>query len=425
MAEALAICTRFGQPVAVQGGLTGLAGGANPHPGEIVLSLARLNAIEDFDAVGGTVVVQAGVTLEQLQLAAREQGWFFPLDLGARGSCQLGGNAATNAGGNRVIRHGMMRESVLGLEVALADGRLLSMLGRMVKNNAGFDLKHLFIGSEGTLGVITRLSLRLVPGPAASCTVLCALADFDAASRLLREARRCLPELTAFELMWDDFFQASARAIGRASPFAVPHPLYALIETLGSDAQAGAAAVERLMEAALGDGLVTDAVIAHSMQQAQQLWSFREGIGELLSQMKPCVTFDVSVELPAMEALVDRLRRELGEHYPAQQHLHFGHLGDGNLHLVTGPHPEEAQRHEIEERVYAAVGAVGGSISAEHGIGMVKKPFLHYSRDAAEVGLMQGMKNLLDPGGILNRERVVDPGCGAREQGTLSEGLAR
>ena len=407
VAAALRVCAAFAQPLAVQGGLTGLAGGANPQPGEIALSLARLNAVEDIDDAGGTAVVQAGVTLEQLQTAARERGWFFPLDLGARGSCQLGGNAATNAGGNRVVRYGMMRDAVLGLEVALADGTLLGMLDRVVKNNAGFDLKHLFVGSEGTLGVITRLALRLVPQPSAGCTVLCAVRDFAAATRLLREARRRLAEMTAFELMWHDFFEASAEVIGAASPFAEAHPLYVLIETLGGDAEGGAAAVERFLEAALEDGTVVDAVVAASLDQAARLWAFREGIAELLPRVRPYATFDVSVAMPLMDGLVARLRALLAEHHPTRRHFFFGHLGDNNLHMVCGPLDAPGEFEALEGRVYREVGLYGGSISAEHGIGMVKKPFLHESRDAAQVALMRGLKGLLDPQGILNRGRVV------------------
>lgn len=408
VAQAVRICMRFGQPLCVQGGLTGLAGGANPQNGEIILSLQRLNAIEDFDSIGGTVVVQAGVTLEQLQTAAVQQGWFFPLDLGARGSCQLGGNAATNAGGNRVLRYGMMRESVLGLEVALADGTLLTMLDRVIKNNAGFDLKHLFVGTEGTLGIITRLSLKLAPAPLSSCTVLCAVKDFTAATQLLREARRRLPELSAFELMWSDFFEASAKAIHKTSPFTHAYPLYVLIETLGGDPDASTAAIERFLETEMENGVVADAIVAQSVEQATQLWAFREGISELLSHLRPCAAFDVSVAVPKMDDLVCQLRSLLEQKYPTQQHLFFGHLGDGNLHLISGPIPDATQLEALEELVYRAVGLANGSISAEHGIGVVKKPFLHHSRDAAELHVMRQLKQLLDPGQILNPGRVVD-----------------
>lgn len=408
VAQAVRICMRFGQPLCVQGGLTGLAGGANPQNGEIILSLQRLNAIEDFDSVGGTVVVQAGVTLEQLQTAATQQGWFFPLDLGARGSCQLGGNAAINAGGNRVLRYGMMRESVLGLEVALADGTLLTMLDRVIKNNAGFDLKHLFVGTEGTLGIITRLSLKLAPAPLSSCTVLCAVNDFTAATQLLREARRRLPELSAFELMWSDFFEASAKAIHKTSPFSHPYPLYVLIETLGGDADTSTTAIEHFLETEMENEVVADAVVAQSVEQATQLWAFREGVSELLSHLRPCAAFDVSVAIPKMDDLVCKLRSLLEQKYPTLQHLFFGHLGDGNLHLICGPLADTTQLEVLEELVYQAVGIADGSISAEHGIGMVKKPFIHHSRDTAELHVMRQLKHLLDPGQILNPGRVVD-----------------
>lgn len=408
VATVLRECHLHHWPVAIQGGLTGLAGGANPKPGEIALSLSRLAAIEDFDEEGGTVVVQAGVTLEQLQAAVQQRGWTFPLDLGARGSCQLGGNAATNAGGNLVLRFGMMRQSVLGLEVALADGTLLTMLDRVIKNNAGFDLKHLFIGSEGALGVITRLSLKLEPARNATCTVLCGLDSFQASSALLRSAKRGLPELSAFELMWRDFFDASAQCNGRSLPFDRPYPLYVLIEAQAVEQAACEASVERFLAAALEDGTVCDAIVSQSVEQARQLWAYREGVSELLSSAKPCAAFDVSVALPAMEALTVQLRDVLQERHPDKLHLFFGHLGDGNLHLISGPYPDEAERHAVETLVYRTVGSKAGSVSAEHGIGVVKKPFLPFSRSADELAVMEHIKRLLDPRGILNRGRIFD-----------------
>ncbi|WP_295548451.1 FAD-binding oxidoreductase [uncultured Pseudacidovorax sp.] len=408
VARALRACHLHATPIAVQGGLTGLAGGANPQGGEVVLSLGRLDAIELLDAQGATAVVQAGVTLQALQEAAQVHGLSFPLDLGARGSCQLGGNAATNAGGNRVLRFGMMRNLVLGLEVALPDGRLLTMLDRVIKNNAGYDLKHLFIGSEGTLGVITRLSLGLVPQPSWTGTAMCAVPDFPAALSLLRMARATMPGLTAFELMWRGFFDAGAKAIGAASPFAGPAPLYVLLESVAGSEEQGQAAFEHALERAMDEGLVQDAVIAQSQAQAAQLWAFREGVSELLSAHKPCAAFDVSVPIERMDALVQELSTRLESAYPAQSHLFFGHLGDGNLHLISGPFTSHEELAQAEAVVYACVGRFEGSISAEHGIGMVKRDFLGHSRDDAQVGLMRQLKGLLDPHGILNPGRIFE-----------------
>ena len=406
VAAVLKICSEHGQRLVVQGGLTGLAGGATPMASEIVLSLARLNAIEDLDSVGGTVLVQAGVILEELANQAEAAGWYFPLDLGARGSCQVGGNAATNAGGNRVIRFGTMRELVLGLEVALPDGRLLTMLNRVTKNTTGIDLKHLFIGAEGTLGVITRLVLKLSPLPTASTTALCALPSFDAATRLVRDLRRSLPSLSAFEVMWAAYLETGAEACGLRLPFHDAHPVYVLLETLGTDEHAERMALETNLEAALESGVVADVIVAKSMDDAKRLWAYRESIGELLGRLKPFAAFDVGIPMPAMDAFVESVGAELERLFPNQRHLFFGHIGDGNLHVLSGPHDSPTSLHEVEKVVYAATGRAGGSISAEHGIGVVKKDFLHFSRSREELDLMRTIKSMLDPRGILNVGRV-------------------
>lgn len=406
VAAVLRTCTEQQRRVVVQGGLTGLAGGATPRPGEVVLSLARMNTIEDIDTVGGTALVQAGVVLDVLAQEVEAAGWNFPLDLGARGSCQIGGNAATNAGGNRVIRFGTMRELVLGLEVALPDGRLLTMLNRVTKNTTGIDLKHLFIGAEGTLGVITRLVLKLSPRPTASATALCALPSFDAATRLLRDLRRAMPSLSAFELMWADFLQAGMEVSDLRPPFASSHPVYVLVETLGSDEGSERAALEACLGEALEAGQLEDVIVAQSLDDAKRLWAYRESIGELLGALKPFAAFDVGIPMPAMDAFVESVGDALARRFPHQRHLFFGHIGDGNLHVLSGPHASEEGLHAVEEVVYAATGRAGGSISAEHGIGVVKKPFLKFSRSAAEVELMRGLKSLLDPQGTLNMGRI-------------------
>jgi FAD/FMN-containing dehydrogenase len=407
VAAALEVCNRFRRQVVIQGGLTGLAGGATPHAGEVALSLSKLNQIEEIDIIGGTATVQAGVVLEELQQRVEQLGWYFPLDLGARGSCQVGGNAAVNAGGNRVIRYGTMRELVLGLEVALPDGRLMTMLNRVRKNTTGIDLKHLFIGSEGLLGVITRLVVSLSPKPSSACTALCAFASFEAATRLVRDCRAALPNLSAFEVMWDSFMAAACEIGELRQPFDTSAPVYALIETLGSDEAAQRLQLESLLGEALEAGTVIDAIVAQSLDDSTRLWAYRETVGELLSATKPHAAFDVGVPMASMERFVDKTRDALASRFPHQKHLFFGHIGDGNLHVLSGPYPEPEDLHRVEELVYEAIEHVGGSISAEHGIGVIKKEFLHNTRSADEIALMRNLKQLLDPAGILNAGRVV------------------
>ncbi|MBB3003984.1 FAD/FMN-containing dehydrogenase [Paraburkholderia tropica] len=407
VADALAICSRHSKKVVVQGGLTGLAGGATPKTGEVALSLAKLNVIEDIDLVGGTAIVQAGVILETLQQKVEEQGWCFPLDLGARGSCQIGGNAAVNAGGNRVIRYGVMRQLTLGIEVALPDGRLIDMMNRVTKNTTGIDLKHLFIGSEGTLGVITRIVVQLFPKPSVACTALCALPSFDAATDLIRECRSSLPSLSAFEVMWHDFVSAAREIAHLRPPFEVGAPVYVLMETLGTDEASERAQLERVLGTAIERGMVSDAIVAQSLDESERLWIYRETVGELLSALKPHAAFDVGIPMASMEKFVERVRYELTRDFPARKHLFFGHIGDGNLHVLSGPYKDEAALHHVEELVYNAVRDFGGAISAEHGIGVVKRDFLNNSRSDQEVSLMADLKRLFDPAEILNAGRVI------------------
>ncbi|WP_433695480.1 FAD-binding oxidoreductase [Paraburkholderia phenoliruptrix] len=407
VARALRVLANHRQAVVVQGGLTGLAGGATPQAGEVALSLARVNAIGSFDRIGGTLTVQAGVPLEQLQTFVEAEGWFFPLDLGARGTCHIGGNAATNAGGNRVIRFGTMRELILGLEVALPDGTMLSMMNRVTKNTTGVDLKQLFIGSEGTLGVITRLVLKLEPKPSAANTALCAVASFDEATRLLKYLRARLANLSSFELMWQDFMSAAMEIAHLKAPFGVAYPVYVLIETLSESDDDDRRALEQALERMLEEGIVQDVIIAQSIEHAKQLWAYRETVGELLSKLKPHAAFDIGIPMDRMEQFVEEARASLSERFPQQTHLFFGHLGDGNLHLLSGPYADASDLLTVEELIYAAVIEAEGCISAEHGIGVIKRDFLHQSRSADEIALMRELKNLLDPAGVLNAGRIL------------------
>ncbi|HEX5047780.1 MAG TPA: FAD-binding oxidoreductase, partial [Gammaproteobacteria bacterium] len=399
---------RARQPVVVQGGLTGLAGGATPRPGEIAISLERLTGIEELDRASQTMTVRAGTPLQIVQQAAAEAGYLFPLDLGARGSCTIGGNIATNAGGNQVIRFGMMRSLVLGIEAVLADGTVVSSLNKMLKNNTGYDLKQLFVGSEGTLGVVTRAVLRLFPKMPSKVTALCAVRDLDAAVALLHRLQAQLGgSLSAFEAMWASYFHYVLEHMpALASPFGVRHPLYALVEVEGADDTSDRERLERALAAALEAGEIVDAAVAQSRRDTQAFWAIRDAIGEVTPTLQPMLGFDISLPIDAMNAFLARVNADFARFRDPVTNLVFGHIGDSNLHLAVTTHERDGL-DELCDLVYDAVGAHGGSVSAEHGIGIVKRKYLHHSRNAAELALMKRLKIALDPHGILNPGRVL------------------
>jgi len=410
VSQVLRWCHDHGVAVVTQGGLSGLVHGADAAPAELILSLERMRRIEDIDAVQHTATVQAGVPLQALQEAADAAGLQFPLDLGARGSATLGGNAATNAGGNRVIRYGMTREMVLGLEVVLADGTVLPMLNRLLKNNAGYDLKQLFIGSEGTLGVITRLTLRLRDKPRSHDVALVALPDFAALVALLHHLSRSLGgSLSAFEAMWPAFYHlvTTPPAPGRA-PLPHGHAFYALVESQGGDPAADGERFAAALADAMAQGLVADAAIARSDGERAALWGLRDDVAQVRAGGTP-VVFDISLPVASMERFVDTLASRLSDEIGEHRLWVFGHLGDGNLHVIVQIRPEDAPalRPRIEALVYRPLAELGGSVSAEHGIGLEKKPWLHVSRSSAEIALMRTLKAALDPKGILNPGKVV------------------
>lgn len=405
----LRLCSEHRVPVVPQGGLTGLAGAAVPRADAIALSLERMNAIESLDAAAGTLTVQAGATLQSVQEAAAARGLLFGVDFGARGSCQIGGALSTNAGGNGVLQFGMMREQALGLEVVLADGRVLPMLRPMLKNNTGYDLKQFFIGAEGTLGVITRALLRLHPAPRAKATALVALPDFEAALALLRRLGARFPgALAAFELMWRDFVQTSLRWQQLREPFDAVHPLVALVDVAGEDEAALREALESALADVMEEGAALDAVIAQSQSQARAFWKIREATAELPVHMHPPINLDVSLPMASIGRFADDCRAALDARWPGHHSLFFGHVGDSNLHVTTDGQAIGGDAEAFERMVYAQVEARGGSISAEHGIGLHKKPYLGASRSPDELAAMRAIKQALDPLHLLNPGKVFD-----------------
>lgn len=407
VSAALRLCHQHRIPVVPQGGLTGLAGAAVPVPGGVVISLERMNAIEDINPRSMLMTVQAGVTLQAAQEAAVAAGMVFGVDLGARGSCQIGGNVSTNAGGNGVLQHGMMREQVLGLEVVLADGTVLPMLRPMLKNNTGYDLKQFFIGAEGTLGVITRVLLRLRPMPQAKATALVAMPSFDQALAVLQHMQqRFGNSVAAFELMWDNFVQTSMRWQKLRAPFAGSHPLLALIDVDGKDEASLREAVEAALGEAMEAGDVLDAVIAQSHTQAKTLWKLREAPAEMNAHMHPPVNFDVSLPQAEIGRFADAVQAAFDARWPGHHSIFFGHVGDGNLHVSTDGKTVNGECDAVEAELYRIVGEFHGSVSAEHGIGLHKKPFLALSRTPQELAAMRAIKAALDPLNLMNPGKV-------------------
>ena len=411
VAAVLRLCHERGQTVVPQAGLTGLVRGASTAPGDLILSMERMNAVREIDNANRTMTVEAGVTLQAAQEAADAAGLFLPLDLAARGSCTIGGNIATNAGGNRVIRYGMTRENILGLEAVLADGTVLSSMNRMIKNNAGYDLKHLFIGSEGTLGIVTLAVLRLREQPQSRLTALAALESFQAIASFLKHMDRSLGGgLSAFEVMWREFYEAVATVVRPHSPpLPFGHAYYVVVEFLGADEDADRARFEAALEQAFDAGLLADAVLASSSTQAREIWDIRDQSEHAESASGPTVTFDVSLPIGAMEDYVAKVQGELAAQGRRPGCFVFGHLGDGNLHFMVPAEPgSDTDRHAVEAVVYGHLESLRGSVSAEHGIGLEKKAWLGHSRTPEELAVMRTLKRALDPKGVLNPGKVFD-----------------
>ncbi len=407
----LKLCHAAGQPIVGQGGMTGLVTAAKPQGGEIPISFERMNQVEEVDTKTGTMTVQSGTPLQIVQERAEADGFIFPLDLGARGSCTIGGNLSTNAGGNRVIRYGMTRDLVLGVEAVLADGTVISSLNKLIKNNTGYDLKQLFIGSEGTLGLITRVVLRLSRKPKSQSVAFCALPNFDAVVDFLHHLQSHLGgSLSAYEVMWRNAYQAVIDNIPTVkAPMGTEHPYYVLTETMGGDQARDQDNYEAVLADAMEAGLLVDAVIAKSDGEIADIWHIRDGAAEAMGSMRPMVSYDVSITIGDMESFTEELDRRVLDKWAGARSYTFGHLGDGNLHIavkIPDYSLEEAAR--VNDTVYGLVGDYGGSVSAEHGIGMSKRDYLGQSRSPAELALMRTLKQAMDPKGILSPGRIFE-----------------
>jgi FAD/FMN-containing dehydrogenase len=405
----LKLCSVNGIPVVPQGGRTGLAGGTQPVQGCVLISMEKMNAIESIDLPSSTISVQAGVTMGAVQRLAKDHGLLFPLDLGGRDSCTIGGNLSTNAGGNRVLRYGMARDLVLGLEVVLADGTILSHMNLMLKDNTGYDLKQLFVGSEGTLGVITKAVLKLFPQPRTCHTALCALQDYQAVLKLLAHVRHHLgPKLSAFEMMWPDFYERMTSGLAHlTTPLPHGHGAYVLLEAQGTSPESDQEHFERVLGEGLEHGIVDDIVVAQSETDALKLWAVRDSSGEFRAVFWPHVGFDVSVPTGQIGEFVQALKSRLKARWPQMQTVFFGHAGDANVHIGVKVRDGDQPEEDIENLVYTVVGEWQGSVSAEHGIGTLKRSFLHVSRSPAEIATMRLLKSALDPQSILNPGKVI------------------
>ncbi len=415
VAAILKLANETRTPIVPQGGNTGLVGGQVPHHGELLLSLTRLDRIREVDPVSNTMTVEAGVTLQRAREAAAQADRLYPQLLPSEGSCTIGGNLATNAGGVAALAHGIARSHCMGLEVVLADGRVLRDINKLKKNNTGYDLKNLFIGAEGTLGIITAAVLRLVPKPRSVETAFVAVPSPQASLDLLGLAEeRTAGGVTSFELMLRSGVEAVVKydAASRM-PLDGPYPWFVLIE-LSSQARSGLReSMEEILSQGLEKGLVLDAAIADSLEQGKAFWRIREMFGEVQRHIGASIKHDVSVPVAAVPAFIEQANAAATKLIPGCKPLPFGHVGDGNIHYNVGQ-PEGADRaaflkrwDEVNAVVFAVVKKLGGSISAEHGVGVMKRDILPDYKDPVAIDLMRGIKRLFDPNGILNPGKVL------------------
>jgi len=410
VAAILQLCNQLKQEVVVHGGLTNLVGGTETQPHQLVLSLERMNTIEEVDPISKTLTAQAGVIIENLIDAAAERDLMLPLNFGAKGSAQIGGALATNAGGLRVFRFGMTRQLVLGLEYVLPDGRIVSSLKKIIKDNSGYDLKQLLIGSEGTLGIITKVVLRLTQAPKTRSSALVGVQNYAKVLDLLKHLDKGLGgTLSGFELMWQHTFETMTTPPSiHTAPLPKDYPYYVFMETMGNDPENDFLRLETLITEALETDIILDGVLAQTQRELNTIWQIREDVSVLAAQAQDDQHFDISLPIPKIGSIIDSITQELRALSFVDRIFTFGHVADGNIHFIIGKKQNSPEIIKaINEVVYRQLKENNGSVSAEHGIGLHKKDYLNTSKSEVEIAIMKQLKALFDPHQILNPKRII------------------
>lgn len=412
VSQIMRICTRYQQPIVPRGGLTGVTEGHKTTKNEIAISLERLNQIEEINTTDKTATVGAGVILQDLQKRVDQENLLFALNLGAKGSCMIGGNIATNAGGLEALRYGLMRNLVLGLEVVLADGTIVSSMNKMLKNNAGYDLKQLFIGTEGTLGIVTRAIVKLEEKPTSCITAYVAFNSFEMANTLLQLAKKELHhQLNSYEIMWNGYYTMMTTA---PSPFAAPLPqtyaYYVLLEVKGQNQEQDQLQLENFLAENIENEIIADATLAQTSSDHDWFWNIRENIEWVFNVYQPVFSFDISLPISEMENYATQIQHDIKQVWPSALFFLFGHMADGNLHLHLhcGEKFDIPTRDKVYDIIFAPLKNLQGSVTAEHGIGLEKKKWLSWCRKTEEIALMKTIKIALDPLNLLNPGKIFD-----------------
>jgi len=409
VSEIVKLCSKYNQQIIVHGGLTNLVGGTETRKNQLVISLEKMNCIEEIDSQSKTITTQAGVIVENLIDAAAEKDLLLPLNFGAKGSAQIGGAVSSNAGGLRVFRFGMTRQMVLGIEVVLPDGTIISSLKKIIKDNSGYDLKQLFIGSEGTLGIVTRVVLRLQEAPKSRSSAFVGVKSYKKVVKLLKYLEAELSGgLSGFELIWNRTYKAMTESSELIKPLADNYEYYVFVESLGSQPKEDYELLEHHIEKALEKEIIEDAVMAKTEKELQQIWQIREDVAILASKAKYDQHFDISIPISQIGEIINLIIKELELINQVKTIFPFGHVADGNIHFIIGRDTNCPEIIDlINSVVYSPLKKYKGSLSAEHGIGLHKKEYLQTSRSEEEIKLMEKLKTMFDPKNILNPGRIV------------------